>query len=77
MKTKLTKTGQPVMGTTIEVRCVQADGPYWERCKVVAKGWGKGPGAPLVMLTVEWADGVRQSLDYEDMRWREHDGGDT
>jgi hypothetical protein len=56
--TRLTKTGQPVMGTTIEVAL--ADGA-WERAKVVGKGFGRD-GHTMVLLIVEWEDGGRQSL---------------
>lgn len=66
MKTKLTKTGQPVMGTTIAVQL--ADG-NWEKAKVVGKGWGKD-GHTLVVIWVEWEDGVRQELPFfEDLGW--------
>lgn len=66
-KTRLTKTGQPVMGTPIDVRL--SDGTY-ETCTVVGKGFGLD-GHTLVMVIVEWCDGTRQNLGhFADLEWR-------
>jgi hypothetical protein len=66
-KTRLTKSGQPVMGTTIEIHTTADE---WEACKVVGKGFGRD-GHTLVMIVVEWSDGVRQAVpDFGDLVWR-------
>lgn len=66
-RTRLTKTGQPVMGTSIEIRLT--DGVY-EPCTVVAKGFGVD-GRTLVMIGVEWPDGVRQHVpNFPELEWR-------
>lgn len=65
--TRLTKTGQPVMGTPIEIRL---DDGTWERAEVVGKGIGTD-GHTLVMVFVEWGDGTRQPLhNFPDLNWR-------
>lgn len=71
MRTRLTKTGQPVMGTTIDIRC----GDEWEAAKVVGKGFSKD-GRTLLMIWVEWSDGVRQQVpDFPDLIWRPCENG--
>lgn len=67
--TNLTKSGQPCMGSPIEV-CL-ADGT-WERCTLVGKGMGVGGFAhTMVAALVEWGDGVRQWLQpWPDLKWR-------
>lgn len=57
-KTKLTKTGQPVLGTTVAIMTVMN---VYEPVKVVDKGWGKD-GHTLVQLIVEWEDGWREPI---------------
>jgi hypothetical protein len=65
--TRLTKTGQPVMGTTIEV--LLAD-DTWQAAKVVGKGYGRD-GQKLVMVIVEWGDGEREILHgFGEVVWR-------
>lgn len=67
-KTRLTKTGQPVLGSPIEVKLADDS---WERATVISKGWGRGRDAHmLIMLGVEWADGSRQPLPFQDITWR-------
>ena len=67
MKTRLTKTGQPVMGTTIELHL---DDDTWEPVKVVGKGFGVD-GTSLVMVIVEYAEGDREFLQpFADVDWR-------
>jgi hypothetical protein len=68
--TRLTKTGQPVLGTTIEIE-TEDDG--WQRCKVVGKGMGVGRYAnTMVMAIVEWeSDGARERTPFwPDVIWR-------
>lgn len=79
-KTKLTKTGEPVLGTTIEVHITGDDeAGWWEACKVVGKGWSKSIPRHLTMVIVEWEDGERGQLwNFEDVVWRSapRDGAD-
>jgi len=78
-KTRLTKTGEPAMGTTIEVHITGDEvlddsgrlGGWWEPCKVVGKGWSKGIPRRLILVIVEWEDGERGHLyDFDDVLWR-------
>lgn len=64
--TRLTKRGEPVQGTEIEIRLTDLS---YERAKVVGKGWG-GSDNHLVLLIVEWSDGGRQRCLFEDLVWR-------
>lgn len=78
-KTRLTKTGQPVMGTSLDIwvdNITTETGPEpvedWETCKVVGKLHGPGGNADLVEIIVEWEDGIRQRLAWcSDLTWRE------
>lgn len=63
--TRLTKTGQPVMGTTLAVKLT--DGTT-EQAKVVGKGIGTD-GRTLVCIWVEWDDGTRQQLPWDGLEW--------
>lgn len=77
-KTRLTKRGEPVQGTTIEVSVVHQKGDpesaertcerVWERCKVVGKGWSKGQD--LLIVWLEWEDGGRQPVNWPEIKWR-------
>lgn len=73
-KTKLTKTGEPVMGTTIELHITPYDPekePWWEAATVVGKGWSNSVPRRLILVVVEYEDGLRESLyDWEDVTWR-------
>ena len=69
--TKLTKTGAPVMGTSIDVHLT--DGSY-ESATVVGKGIGTD-GHTLVCIWVEWDDGTRQQLPWDGLEWRPVSGG--
>lgn len=63
MATRLTKTGQPVMGTTLLLEAENDEGPVgWVEATVVGKLHGKGGSGDLVAIIVEWPDGGRQSL---------------
>lgn len=65
--TRLTKTGQPVMGTTIEVHHTD---DTWEQVKVVGKGVGQD-GQTLVMVVLEYDDGSRAiAQPWRDVEWR-------
>lgn len=67
-KSRLTNTGQPALGTTIEVRLVDQT---WIPLKVVGKLWGKGGSGDLVGLSLEEVQepyvGQRQVLDWKDL----------
>lgn len=51
------------MGSTFTLRL--EDGGT-DEAKIVGKGTGRGGGGNLVMVIVEWPDGARQFLPYED-----------
>ena len=63
--TRLSKSGQPTLGTTIEVEAEQGDGQAlgWTRCTVVGKGFGRGGNGDLAKLLIEWPDGGREWID--------------
>ncbi len=66
-RTRLTKTGQPVMGTTIEVLLTDGE---WEPVKIVGKGFG-ADGHRLVMAVLEFDDGSRTiAQPFGDVEWR-------
>lgn len=63
--TRLSRSGQPVMGTTILLAAENDDGPAgWIPAQVVAKLFGRGGNSDLIGLIVEWPDGGRQTLPW-------------
>lgn len=62
------------MGTTIELHITPYDPEkesWWEAATVVGKGWSKGVPRRLILVVVEYEDGLRESLyDWEDVTWR-------
>jgi len=68
-KTRLSKTGQPVMGTTI---LLHAEGEEngetvdkgWLPVTVVGKLYGKMGSGHLVAIIVRWEDGGRQTIEW-------------
>lgn len=71
-KTRLTASGNPTLGTYIEIHLDPIDGQSarWEECQVVGKGNGR-VGGPLLSVCVEWGDGQRQWVhDFGNLVWR-------
>lgn len=66
--TKLTKSGQPKLGTVLDFRVDDT----WETATVCAKQWTNG--YDLVRIQVVWADGAAQWVDWDatlrDYAWR-------
>lgn len=61
--TRFTKSGQPVMGTTLLVEAEDNTGPVgWVPVEVVGKLWGRGGAGDLVGLIVEFSDGGRDEV---------------
>lgn len=67
MKTRVSKSGQPVLGTTIEVRLQDQT---WIPVKVAGKFFGKGGNADLIGVVIEEIEepykGQRETLDWVD-----------
>lgn len=74
--TKLTKTGNPRLGSPIEVLC---DDETWERVTFVAYGFGvAAPAHTMVMGVIEFDDGSRSGmLRWPDVTWRAVAGGEA
>ena len=66
--TRLTKTGQPALGTTIEVELEDGE---WLPVKVVGKGTGRD-GHTLTAVWLEHPDGTRYGpISWPALYWRQ------
>lgn len=67
-RTRLSQSGQPVLGTVIDVRL---EDQTWIPLKVAGKLWGKGGNSDLIGLVLEEVEepykGQRQTLDWKDL----------
>lgn len=76
-KTRLSKSGQPTMGTVLRVGTWDIDlndgtprqPDSWETVTVVGKLYGKGGNADLIGLIVQFDDGSRQRTDWPCEAW--------
>ena len=64
-KSRVSKSGQPVMGSGLMLEAENESGPVgWIPVTVVGKLFGRGGNSDLVGLIVEWPDGGRQSVTW-------------
>lgn len=71
-KTRFSKSGQPVLGTSLMLEAENDEGPVgWVEAKVVGKLMGQRGSADLVGVIIEWPDGGRERLRWPlECEWR-------